>query len=362
MSNLLFIEYSLEPYRRDFLIKLAEKNSDLNILTLKKTSTKIEGIDLYSLPFCSEDAEKRILADLLNMPWQIFYILRLRPKAIISGDIGIRTFISCLLGRFLDIKVVVWARLTTWTEKDIPLWKKYLRKMILKLSHQTITNGKSGQAYLSSLTDRVAKIVYQIPNDFTTFRLNQEFTVEKIANQEKTKFCFVGRITRLKGLIELIDSIHAVSKDRIELTVIGDGPHLKIVQDHATRSGIQAKFPGWLSDNEIAQELLNSDALIFPTLQDEWGMVIIEALHCGLPIIGSTKSGAVEELITDGVQGFTFNPLKKASLDHAISNFLEMSTLEKWQMREECLLLVKQKKLEPEEMAQEFQMIVDGIL
>ena len=48
--------------------------------------------------------------------------------------------------------------------------------------------------------------------------------------------------------------------------------------------------------------------LVFPTLADEWGLVVNEALAAGVPVLGSLYSQAVEELVRDGENGWTFRP------------------------------------------------------
>src|SRR2546423_6196921 len=63
--------------------------------------------------------------------------------------------------------------------------------------------------------------------------------------------------------------------------------------------------------------------LVFPTLADEWGVVVNEALAAGLPVLGSRYSQAVEELVMDGVTGWTFRPDRGtemyAALERAMS-------------------------------------------
>ena len=51
-----------------------------------------------------------------------------------------------------------------------------------------------------------------------------------------------------------------------------------------------------------------ADAFVFPTLADEWGVVVNEALAAGLPVLGSVHSQAVEELCAEGETGWIFDP------------------------------------------------------
>jgi glycosyltransferase involved in cell wall biosynthesis len=67
--------------------------------------------------------------------------------------------------------------------------------------------------------------------------------------------------------------------------------------------------------------------LVFPTLADEWGMVVVEAMASGLPILGSVYSQAVEELVVNGQSGWTFRANEvedvKSAIDRALSAPLE---------------------------------------
>lgn len=59
-----------------------------------------------------------------------------------------------------------------------------------------------------------------------------------------------------------------------------------------------------------------------PTLTDEWGLVVDEALHSGLPVIGSVHSQAVEALIDDGVNGFQYDPDDEDSFALAMNQWV----------------------------------------
>jgi hypothetical protein len=62
--------------------------------------------------------------------------------------------------------------------------------------------------------------------------------------------------------------------------------------------------------------------LAFPTLADEWGLVVNEAMAAGLPVLGSLYSQAVEELVQDRINGWTFHPDHLEEAGHAIDRAL----------------------------------------
>ena len=74
--------------------------------------------------------------------------------------------------------------------------------------------------------------------------------------------------------------------------------------------------------------------LVLPTLADEWGVVVNEAMSAGLPVLGSVYSQAVEELVEDGHTGWTFAPDRPESLDAALTSALRTSSTDLARMGE----------------------------
>jgi glycosyltransferase involved in cell wall biosynthesis len=66
-----------------------------------------------------------------------------------------------------------------------------------------------------------------------------------------------------------------------------------------------------------------NDVLVFPTLSDEWGLVVNEALACGVPVLGSTYSQAVMELVHDGINGWVFEPDSDNSTTAALDRMMD---------------------------------------
>ncbi len=119
---------------------------------------------------------------------------------------------------------------------------------------------------------------------------------------------FAGRLSEEKGLRTLLAAWRRLNSP-ISLEVVGDGPLLPSLQSEALRHGLEnVHFSGWMPRDRTFAAMKRARFLIFPS---EWyegfGMTIIEAFACGVPVICS-RLGAMEELVEDGRTGLHFSP------------------------------------------------------
>lgn len=126
---------------------------------------------------------------------------------------------------------------------------------------------------------------------------------EMVKKNNKLKLLFVGKDYKRKGLPELIASIKILNKkykDKFELYIVSD---YKIQTKASNIFCFEAKF----SQEEIIKKFfLTCDLFVMPTHQDSFGMVLLEALACGMPII-STNQFATKEFLHEGQNGFIVN-------------------------------------------------------
>jgi hypothetical protein len=88
--------------------------------------------------------------------------------------------------------------------------------------------------------------------------------------------------------------------------LVGDGPLRKSLQEFPVPPNVKLLFFGNVPYHETRTFYMRAGIFVLPTLSDTWGLAVNEALASGLPILGSRYSQAVEELVSDGVNGWTF--------------------------------------------------------
>jgi glycosyltransferase involved in cell wall biosynthesis len=122
----------------------------------------------------------------------------------------------------------------------------------------------------------------------------------------------VGRLWTGKGLSDLLDAFGRLQREtggEVSLLLIGDG-----VDEQLLRSRVEAErirnvvFAGFQHDDVLPRLYAASDAFVFPTLGDPFGMVVLEAMACGLPVIATTAAGEIADRVVDGVNGFVVSP------------------------------------------------------
>lgn len=126
-------------------------------------------------------------------------------------------------------------------------------------------------------------------------------------------FVAVGRQTHYKK-IDL--AVKACNKLNVPLTVVGEGPEHQYLQSLAKDN---IKFTGKLAVSELAETVGSAKALLFPGV-DDFGIVSVEALSAGTPVIAYKDGGALD-YIEPGVNGEFFEPQTAVALAKAISKF-----------------------------------------
>lgn len=133
----------------------------------------------------------------------------------------------------------------------------------------------------------------------------------------------VGRLVRRKNLRVLFEAVAALGRPEVHLLVVGDGPEQGPLEALAAELGMagRVQFRGFVPQTLKYQLLACADLFALPSLHEAFGLVYLEAMQCGLPVIAA-RPGGQEDYLTEGETGFLLPPEDKEGLTRALSTLV----------------------------------------
>jgi glycosyltransferase involved in cell wall biosynthesis len=205
------------------------------------------------------------------------------------------------------------------------LEKKAYKKLNLILSNTEYVKGRLVDFYELDAS-KVHTVYLPAPVEMVDekkvrYRVNPPFTIS-----------FIGGNFQRKGLLQLIKAVHILKKDGFEvyLKVAGRDKNLSLIKKWIKNQKLEGivEFLGHLGRKEIEQLLEKTDVFVMPSITEAFGLVYLEAMAYGIPVVGS-KEGGVREIIEDNVNGYLCNPFVPDNIAENIKKALNTSNREK---------------------------------
>jgi glycosyltransferase involved in cell wall biosynthesis len=136
---------------------------------------------------------------------------------------------------------------------------------------------------------------------------------------------YVGRVSAEKQIDQIKPVLAAIPQAR--LAIVGDGPYRETLEAHF--AGTKTNFVGYLQGLELASAFASADAFVFPSRTETLGLVLLEAMAAGCPVVAA-RSGGIPDIVTDEVNGYLFEPDDPNGAITATKSLLEAT-----QIREE---------------------------
>ncbi|GAA4446217.1 hypothetical protein GCM10023091_38980 [Ravibacter arvi] len=208
--------------------------------------------------------------------------------------------------------------------------KETIKKWIVNRADAYFCFGTTSVAYLKLLGVPENKISVRHGAVIDDERVKQTFMEARRQNPvPQSNFIFVGRFSPEKNLMTLLRvyaKIRAGRPDSWGLLLVGDGPERKQLESYANREiGDSVVFSGGISWQDVPKWLAKAGALVLPSTSEPWGLVVNEALVCGLPVVVSDQCGCVEDLVHDGGNGYIFSPLDSDRLEACMLRLMDAS-------------------------------------
>tara|TARA_B100000886_G_C20425790_1_gene493914 strand:+ start:216 stop:1346 length:1131 start_codon:yes stop_codon:yes gene_type:complete len=213
------------------------------------------------------------------------------------------------------------------TEHSTGFARRIYNRRQLQLAKQVFTNSECNIAvsepFCSLLEDKMKEHFKYIPNVVDT----NFFTLPlKKSNTNKFTFLNVGHLDKKKNQLGLIKAFKKsfFGQNSYHLKIIGDGSERKNLEYFVREEKLelQVHIVGKKNRNEVKFEMQQADCFVLSSYHETFGVVLIEAMSCGLPVL-STKSGGPESIIKNSNLGIIcdFKDLDKEMLKIIKSNF-----------------------------------------
>ena len=263
----------------------------------------------------------------------LFLLKKIKPDIIHAQNIGMGVpgFLSKKLRSCSKKPYIVWCQ-----GSDIYLdwrFKEFISKLVLKNADAVIALTEDMKMEIQKICD---KEIYVIPNgiDLKRFEnLSREGVRRrlKITGEQKI-IMFVGTLRSVKGLKYLIQAMDIIKqKDaEVKLMLVGDGEERQDLEKLVKELDLEDRviFVGKVFNEKVPEYMAASDVFVLPSLSESFGIVNLEAMASGLPIV-ATKVGGLSEIVKDGENGFLVEPKNPEQIAKKVLLILENDKLRK---------------------------------
>ena len=246
-------------------------------------------------------------------------IEKISPDIVHAQSLG--TGVPALVSKkLLKIPYVVWGQ---GSDVYLPDWfTKLTSKTIIKNAGSAIALTEDMKRAMQAMYDRDIAIV---PNGIDLKEYISELPVQNVEGAEK-RILFVGRLHPVKGVQYLLQAMQMVHEEvpGAKLILVGDGEERESLEKLTDSLGIRecVEFVGGVPHEKIPDYMHHADVFVLPSLSEGFGIVNLEAMACGLPIV-ATRVGGIPDIIEDGTNGYLVDTMNQEQLAEALLKLLQ---------------------------------------
>lgn len=260
-----------------------------------------EKVFKFGLKDNSANLDKITFQRLISLAFLFFWSFRklgeLKPDIIHSHSADMGFFIS-FAARFYRVPIVNTCHGISFDDKQYFFLKRWGEKFFLRYSgfKKIIVVDKNGLEILGKAG--IKRGIY-VPNGVDIYKFGRK---QEKKSDGKTRFLFVGRLEKQKGLEYLIQAAKFLKgKNDFEIIVTGDGEEAENLKKAAAEFEVEdiIKFTGKLSEHALIEQYTGCDIFVLPSLWEGLPLTLLEAAATGLPII-ATEVGGIPSIFSHG--------------------------------------------------------------
>ncbi len=302
--------------------------------------------------------------------WPLPVLGRRRPDVLVSLYAEPSFLSGWALTKLRGAKTAFWCQVTMdrWVQRKA--WKNAIKRIVFPRVDATLGSGEESRAFAMKFgtpADKAMCLPHSIDvvhySDGAGRTRPERGALRRELGLEGATFIYVGRLWWGKGINYLLEAFEAVQRQSaapVSLLLVGDGPEEgKLKQACAERGIRNVVFAGFQQKPDLPRYYALADVFVFPTLGDPYGLVVDEAMACGLPIISTSAAGEIRDRIEEGVNGYIVPPEDSTALAGAMRTLTEDAALR------ERMGAVSAQKIQdhtPEQWAEDFELIVQSLI
>lgn len=267
-------------------------------------------------------------------PGLIKQVIDSKPDVLISDGFMQWTYAALAVRALKGIPHVMCYERTKYTERNAGKFRILYRKFVSHWIDAIDCNGQLTKEYVKELlgwednrltTGHMAadtegmKIAVEQTSEASCLELRNKLNIKG------TMLLYVGQLIERKGVEELLDAWKEFNQEKYEATLVyvGTGDLENKLQQRIKNENIEnIILTGAIDYDSIAVYYKTADCFIIATKEDNWSLVVPEAMACGLPIASSKYNGCWPELVTTE-NGWIFDSLNKAEIIHTLKNIVD---------------------------------------
>ena len=230
----------------------------------------------------------------------------------------------------------MWSESTSLDRRPGGRVRDFVKRRALGLCDGFLVPGKAARAYLEMLgapSDKTHTVLDAVDTAF--FRKAAELHARdreawrRRLGLPRQVILYVGRLSPWKGVGDLLMAFERLRAGRdVGLLLVGGGPGLESLRRRALSRGWDRVFlPGFARRDRLAIFYAVADIFVLPSWSEPWGLVVNEAMACGLPVVVSSAAGCALDLVRSGENGFVYPARDVEGLRASIEGLLDRPDL-----------------------------------
>jgi glycosyltransferase involved in cell wall biosynthesis len=319
-TRLVIITEIIAPYRIPVFNALAQrKDLALHVIFLSETDRSLRE---WTVPKGEIEFSYEVLPSFRRRLGKYNFLInrgvtlalrKATPDVVLCGGYSyVASWQALAWSRRNKVPVILWVESTAGDRRRGHTGVEHLKQRYIDLSEAFVVPGKSSADYLKTFGVASDRIFYA-PNavDITLFGTESLRPSDLDCCLPQQFFLYVGRLVREKGVFDLFAAYEKLAPDlreRFGLVVAGNGIARQPLEEWARNiCPGSIVFTGFQQKEGLARLYANAYALAFPTQSDPWGLVVNEAMACGLPVIATSVAGCVADLVRDEWNGLVIS-------------------------------------------------------